>query len=199
MVDIKEFVQSGEYSGESTSTTQIGLKHNKKYVVLYCPDAYQSAEFTVDSNHYYYALSTIGTVVGQISVEEARTRTKNWIPDQGSPDVPDTKSETLTMTPGQTKKYEVVEGTIQGMSGLSNVKHDMNVIITLNKVDGQQVPPDPIKPGLFDDFNEWLKQNQWTIVGVSFLFGLLLVTYLVFRSKIVTAQPAAQPVVVVKE
>ena len=201
MVKLSEFIQAGNTVGEKMTDTQLALRHANKSATLYCPADYSAATFNVKTYHNYYTVAWLSGLSGP----------GGKLPDnmKGYFDIKKNKEQTLTLAPSDTtQEFKINEGKIDGTLGsMYEAWHDMDIDITLTKVldkDGKDVTPDPdpLVNTAWDDIQKWFKDNQWTIIGVMALGGLLLVTYMVFRAKVAPAQtvavaPAPAPVVVV--
>jgi len=205
MVKISEFIKGGNYKDETSTDTQIALRHPNKSVELYCPADYSSVTFSIDYYYIYSGVAWLSLNKGpgsEIGRADAEKRVGYGLPKN--------KSEDVTLTPtSQTVTIKIDEGAINTNTltgGGLEVWKDMNVDIILGKVldkDGKDVTPkpDPVVSTAWTDLQKWFKDNQWTVIGLMALTGLLVVTYMVFRVKagppVQQVQAAPAPTVVV--
>ena len=195
MVNFKEFIQSEHESAPSNVTsTDLGLYHDGDYVTLYCPDKYGSVTFSVLNSYKYYDTPWAWQIGVSKGPEISASTAEGW--DYANKSLPRTKTEELVLKTGESKTYTVSEGQKKGNINYFIVDHNLYVTLkTTTDTAGtaSDVTPDPLGPSTLDNWAKelqtWFNTNQWTIVGFLALSGLLVVTYLVLRTKVVSAQP----------
>lgn len=180
MVDISEFVQSGDYKGERATRTEIYLVHPNKSAGMFCSDKYSSMTYHRKTTRTYSSvkLNWDGSYgpLAKISITEARA-----IVGFLGPKLDDSKDEDVTMKPGDTAKdIKVNEGT-QGIWPALVWKDEDHLIILTKVLDlsGKDVTPtpEPIKSTPWTDIEEWFRKNWWILAVFMALIVFLVALY----------------------